>query len=45
MWSPIEKVWSKKSENEESNFWHTYSFLVFSLSIYRLKIFAEVKRL
>jgi len=26
MWSPNEKVWSPKWENEESNFWHIYSF-------------------
>jgi len=23
MWSPNEKVWSSKWENEESNFWHS----------------------
>ena len=26
MWSPNDKVWSPKWENEESNFWPTYSF-------------------
>jgi len=26
MWSPNEKIWSPKWENEESNFWHIYSF-------------------
>jgi len=24
--SPNDKVWSPKWENEESNFWHSYSF-------------------
>ena len=25
MWTPNDKVWSPKWENEESNFWHTYN--------------------
>jgi len=28
MWSQNEKVWSPKWENEESNFWHSYSFTI-----------------
>jgi len=26
MWISNDKVWSPKWENEESNFWHTYTF-------------------
>jgi len=26
MWSPKDKRWNPKWENEEPNFWHTYSF-------------------